>query len=613
MKLTALKVAHFRCLYDTDWIPFSPLSIFTGENDGGKSTTLLALEVFLDAKRSPGADDYSFALRSAGDVSTSIRETAITIQGRFDLLDTEVTRLNEVWGTSSRTIVVKREFQVELASAPYLFIAEAYDDDAFRQPLDKYTIPQLKEIAGRLSIGISTSRTKAEIIGSIRLWLTTQPKVLSEVELPDDLISHLPEVQVFSSESALDPENEIRRTLTTQFRDLIKTDKYSGAISQMERDVEVDLNNELDKLAPFVKQYSGDVEKVSIRPRFNFASGLATTALQLLRSDGRPILLQQSGAGQRRRLSLAVYEWSQELFKNRDDTSRQLIMAFDEPDTHLDYRAQRAIFDVIKRFAELPAMQVVVCTHSLNLIDRVPIDRIVFYRLDGAFRHTIVEVLSVADHETTDLFMFEISKNMGLKNSVMLHERCFLAIEGTTEAAVLPVLFHKKYGMPLQSAGICLVNGEGNYGARMLMKFLNANKRQVIFMIDSDARTTTGSRKLFTPASFAADRIDEATQVHYVGRQELEDAFADTLWARMAEAEYPKASGLPWDASEFAGLRSAVKFSKAVQNKIRADAGLNYDPAKPDLGYKLASHATVAEIPAQITRCLEEAYRLANL
>src|SRR6185503_1497345 len=98
-------------------------------------------------------------------------------------------------------------------------------------------------------------------------------------------------------------------------------------------------------------------------------------------------------------------------------------------------------------------MQVVVCTHSLNFIERVPINRIVHYSIDQAIRHTKLEVLSIDDHETTDLFMYEISKNMGLRNSVMLHERCFLIIEGSTEMAALPVLFYKNYDLPLQSAG----------------------------------------------------------------------------------------------------------------------------------------------------------------
>lgn len=410
----------------------------------------------------------------------------------------------------------------------------------------------------------------------------------------------------------MDPENEIRRTLTTQFRGLIETDKYSGTISEIKKNIEADLNLGLNKLAPFVKQYSNDVESVAIRPNFNFASGLTTTELQLLRKDGRPILLQQSGAGQRRRFSLAVYEWSQEIFKNRDENSRQLIMAFDEPDTHLDYKSQRQIFDVIKRFADLPAIQVVVCTHSLNFIERIPINRIVHYSLEPSTRMTRLEILAIDDHKTTDLFMYEISKNMGLRNSVMLHERCFLTIEGITEYAALPVLFYKKFNMPLQSAGICLINGEGNYGARMLVKFLSSNKRQVIFLVDTDAITTDGLRKHFTPESFKDDGIDEAKQVHYIGIKEFEDAFSDELWARMAQANYPKKSGVAWQDADFATLRGNPKFSKAVQELIQGEAGLGYEPPKSDLGYYLAHCMNADEIPEIISKCLDEAYQLAN-
>jgi len=353
------------------------------------------------------------------------------------------------------------------------------------------------------------------------------------------------------------------------------------------------------------------VEAVAIRPNFNFASGLTTTELQLLRKDGRPILLQQSGAGQRRRFSLAVYEWSQEIFKNRDENSRQLIMAFDEPDTHLDYKSQRQIFDVIKRFADLSAVQVVVCTHSLNFIERVPINQIVHYKLDQTTRQTKLEVLTTTDHETTELFMYEISKNMGLRNSVMLHERCFLAIEGPTEITSIPVLFYKKYGMPLQSAGICLINGENSYGARMLVRFLNTNKRRVIFLVDTDAITTDSIKKNFTPASFQIDGVDESTQVHYVGEKEFEDAFPDDLWARMAQVNYPKESGTPWIGADFTALRANPKFSKAVQSLIQTEANVE-EPSKLDLGFKLAQCISADEIPLVILECLDQAYKIAN-
>jgi putative ATP-dependent endonuclease of OLD family len=611
MKLISFKVEHFRCLYRAEWIPFSELSIFTGENDGGKSTTLQALEVFLNPKKCPLHDDFSYTPVTADSPCDNTHETSISLWAKFDLRDSERTLLNDVWGINDKTVEVKRTFLDGTPSSPYLLIALTYDDEDFKQPLGVYTISQLKEIATKFSINLGTAKLKQEIIDEIKKWLTSQPKTPSEVKLPDDLVSCLPEIQIFSSETALDPESEIRRTLSTQFRSLIETEKYSGTISQIKKDVETDLNTGLDKLAPFVKQYSNDVEKVAIRPNFNFASGLTTTELQLLRKDGRPIPLQQSGAGQRRRFSLAVYEWSQEIFKNRDENSRQLIMAFDEPDTHLDYKSQRQIFDVIKRFAYLPAMQVVVCTHSLNFIERVPINQIVHYRLDQTNRQTMLEILATTDHETTELFMYEISKNMGLRNSVMLHERCFLAIEGPTEYAALPVLFYKVFDMPLQSAGICLINGENNYGARMLVKFLITNKRQVLFLVDTDAVTTDSIRKIFTPASFQKDGIDESKQVHYVGVKEFEDSFPDDIWLRMAQINFPKQSGESWTKSDFAAIRGNPKFSKALQELIQKEANVE-EPTKLELGFKLAQCINANEIPQAIMNCIEHAYGIAN-
>jgi len=612
MKLIAFKVEHFRCLYDSDWIPFSELSIFTGENDGGKSTTLCSLDIFLSSKRIPNEDDYSYTTISPDNPNVNLRETEIILLGKFELNPKEIAFLQDVWGINNPIIEVKRVYKVNSPISPYILFANTYDDDCFKQPLDNYTIPQLKEIATRFTIELGAAKLKQEIIDLIRAWVNGQPKILAEVKLPDSLVDCLPEIQIFSSESALDPENEIRRTLSTQFKSLIETEKYSGTITKIKKDIEADLNSGLDKLAPYVKQYSRDVQSVTIRPNFNFASGLTTTELQLIRQDGRPILLHQSGAGQRRRFSLAVYEWSQEIFKNRDENSRQLIMAFDEPDTHLDYKSQRQIFDVIKRFANLPAMQVVICTHSLNFIERVPINRIVHFSIDQTIRHTKLEVLSTDDHETTDLFMYEISKNMGLRNSVMLHERCFLIVEGSTEMAALPVLFYKIYSLPLQSAGICIINGENNYGARMLVKFLNTHRRQVLFLVDTDAITTNGLKKHFTPTSFKADGIDVATQVHYIGLKEFEDAFSDEIWARMAQFNFPKSSGKVWGTLDFASLRGHPKFSKDLQVLIQSESGIDYEPPKSELGYKLAQCVDKAEIPKVILQCFDKANKLAN-
>jgi putative ATP-dependent endonuclease of the OLD family len=67
---------------------------------------------------------------------------------------------------------------------------------------------------------------------------------------------------------------------------------------------------------------------------------------------------------------------------------RGVVIAYDEPDTHLDYRHQRDLVELIRAQASTPGVRIVVATHSLNLIDKVDIGDVV--HLSG-----LPEVLSV--------------------------------------------------------------------------------------------------------------------------------------------------------------------------------------------------------------------------
>jgi predicted ATP-dependent endonuclease of OLD family len=253
MKLIAFKAEHFRCLFTTEWIPFTELSIFTGENDGGKSSTLYALQIFLDSRSQPQADDYAYLDTSAGANIADSREDEIILQAKFALRDSESALLKSVWDIDSNEIVVRRIFKVASATSPFEIEALSHADNAFATPLDDYTVKELQDVAKRFEISITGATRKQEYVDTIRSWLRSQSKVSAFVKLPDGLVAALPQIQIFSSETALDPEKEIRKTLSTQFQALIDSDRYSGTISQIKKDIEADLNVQLEKLAPFVK------------------------------------------------------------------------------------------------------------------------------------------------------------------------------------------------------------------------------------------------------------------------------------------------------------------------------------------------------------------------
>lgn len=606
MKLTRFKVDHFRSLYQTDWITFSELSILTGQNDGGKSATLDALAIFLDPQRKPLENDYSL---SAG--SSDEKEGEITFTSMMEITEEEKSVLTADWLLEGHEFSIFKTYSLVSDDSPYQLIAQAPSDPFFHKPLRSYTAEELRQKASEIGIEFTPRDLKSDLITAFNDWSNAQTKESVPVTLSREFLNYFPMFQVFSSETSLDPEIEIRKSLLAQYRRLLESADYSGDLGNLQAKIEHDLNEDIKRLTPFVKNYSEDIDDLNIKPILNFASGLATTEMRLVRR-GRPVSLSQSGAGQRRRISLAVYEWNLDMLKERNSGSIQLILAFDEPDTHLDYRSQRQIFDLIRKYAQLPAVQVIVSTHSLNFIDRVPIESISHYKLDKATRRTEIEVLVSDEHETIDLFLYEISRNMGLRNSVLLHEKCFLIIEGETEFSAIPILFNKAYKMQLQAAGVCLLNGYGNFGARMLIRFLNHNNRQALFLIDRDTSTKSDIKKYFTPESFAQDGIDEASQVFYIGAQEFEDAFSDDLWARMAEAEFKRADGRTWAEADFKAIRKSPKFSTALQEIIRNGARLSDLPPKQELGYKIAIHTKEDEIPPEILNCLRQAYDIAT-
>jgi putative ATP-dependent endonuclease of OLD family len=189
-------------------------------------------------------------------------------------------------------------------------------------------------------------------------------------------------------------------------------------------------------------------------------------------------------------------------------------------------------------------VRVVVATHSLNLIDKVEISDVVHLALDQG--RTTVHRLVSTDHHHTDRYLSDIAASMGLRNSALLHERCFLVVEGSTELQAIPILFRLVTGMSLQAAGVALLAGNGNWGVLKVAEFLNANDRRVHFLLDADSNTDQACRKLLQPARLRQIGIAES-QLHLVGDpDEIEDLFSDAQWTQTANQCWPRNDQQPW-------------------------------------------------------------------
>lgn len=603
MILKKFKASGFRSLVEPGWAEFKNMTVFAGENDGGKTALIDALNLFLTNKI-PDDDDYT----SFGE-GDQIFDT-MELEAVFELSTFEKEIASKTFPSAIDTeLTIFKRISKEQGAEPRKIKTKVHSDSRYNVNFDRLTIPQLKELAKDAHLDFRSDIHKPEFVAKLTKWRRGQPLLEGTMELPQEFVNRLPILETFVSAQALDPEQEINSVLRSTFQKEIESDKYSGQINEITDKVKEELRKDVEKLKPFIEKYCSEVMEVDIEPQFNFQSGFSTSHLQLKKGGGAPIWLEKGGEGKKRLVTLAVYEWDLKLKEaTQDENARQMILAFDEPDSHFDYNYQRKIFEIISKLAEIPNIQVVVLTHSLNLIDRVDIRNINHFCLQDQ-KETKIERLTTEDPETIDLFMYNLSENMGLKNCIMLNERCFLIVEGATEFNALPILFRKRYGKNLQEAGIRLLNGEGNIGALLFAKFLKNNKRRVVFLIDTDSKTAGSDKRKFTEDSLQAAGFDIDNEVFFIGPHEFEDAFGDELWARTANEYWPKSDGSAWTLEDFQGLRTQPKFSRAVKQKVEH---LHGPISKDDLGKVAYSISDPAEIPEKLIECFEEASQLAE-
>ena len=206
------------------------------------------------------------------------------------------------------------------------------------------------------------------------------------------------------------------------------------------------------------------------RHTFDFSRVNQQVHIQLKKVSGESIDLKEAGSGLLQRVGLAIYAANLEALRKASTDSVGTILAYDEPDTHLDYQAQRGLFEIIREQARLPHVQVLVATHSVNLIDKVRLHALRHFRLEA--QRTVVELPSRYGEDKESEFVSDLSLGLGLRNSVLLSEKCFVVVEGETETRALPLIFGTIARESLPGAGITLINTGGSGGVRRLVEVL---------------------------------------------------------------------------------------------------------------------------------------------
>ncbi len=614
MKLQNVSIFGFRSIENLAGLRIGSPLVLAGHNDAGKSTVIDAIVFLLGAYKLTESDrTYLHPTPIEGTESDVEPEEVDQSPETVEPERVSITSVEGVFALSGQEAVEHGASTLRVrriatdGAAPKLEVLTMAPVDARLRDFETLNVQPLKDRLATLDL--PQTGKKPELIERLQVAAANADQEERWVTALTGLERSLPTVKRFDASSAIDADAAIQSTLQTQFKSHLESDEFSGNIRAIEASLEEKLVLDAEAIRDHIALKVSDVGAVTIRPLVNLsnANGLKSTHVTVQNSRGEAIDLRLSGAGRARRIALAVWEYNATLLAG---ATEDIVLLYDEPDTHLDYGHQRELMRLIHAQTQNSNVTVVIASHSMNLIDGTDIADVAHIKHVG--HRTVIERLTddsgVGDH------LGAIAASVGLRNTVLLHERLFVGVEGDSEARALPVLFRLAMGRHLESCGIAIWPCNNNEGAVHFATFLVRHERNVAFLVDRDSKTN--AKHIFSDVKLQKSGLNPEKHCLYIGRdKEIEDVFSDEQWAAAANERWPRDGEneltTTWEASDFNQHR-AGKFSSKILEMLQTGSTIG-PSGKPDALLGLAMtlrgpsdvpRALVAEFEEMVKRAL---------
>lgn len=399
MKLYRLKIKGFRRLKEVEII-FGDATFLIGQNNAGKSSILKAIELLLSAKKQLDSSDYhSIIDDETGE--TKPDTTTIVIEGEFRNLPEEASKWRGFKGrifnyetedetglsvTYRKTFNLGSDVVIEFRSKERELIG---DFENCKTPQDYINAginaEIITELFPDLDKAVGKSKSAIEKLESIdEIWQLKEEEVWFQNPggIPGNVLKMLPRYLLIPVDSAI---NEIQgsgggvlgKTLNELFETVRESsenfksaqeylDKLAKELDPGDHESEfgkmmTELNEVLGSVFPESKLHAttdlSDPSKV-LKPSFN---------VEMSSNIRTPV--QNQGTGMVRAAVFGMLRFRQKwLSQKEDDTSRSLIICFEEPEIYLHPSAANQMRDAIYDLSS-SSSQIIASTHSPFIID----------------------------------------------------------------------------------------------------------------------------------------------------------------------------------------------------------------------------------------------------
>ncbi|MGY5766688.1 ATP-binding protein [Brachybacterium sp. DNPG3] len=512
MQLAKLEISGFRSYVEPFEIEFEEgATSIVGRNDAGKSSILEALEAFFAGKVDP--KDYSVNSSLPIAVScefTELPET-VSIDANFS-----TTLAAEYLLTRSGSLRVTKEWSRGKPSGPKVSVlADHPTSDTVETNLLDLKQQGLKKVAAGRGISLEDVQGKGDARTNSAYRKAIWDQVLEsgdaslverEVQLSKEdgldvakaLEKYYPYFHLFRSDRASDENEPIAQD---PIKLIVKEvlEQHSAQLNEFATVIEGEVNRKLKavvgKLAEVAPDMAATLRAQDLAPKWTGAYGKA----QFI--DENDVPLSRRGSGTRRLVLLSFFRAEAEREVDEDHTTyhRGVLTAVEEPETALHSDLQRQILSSLLDVADQPNRQVILTTHSSNLLRDVPATSIRYIRSESGKKSCVSADSSSSGQE----LLSALNSSLGIFTDHNV--RCFVLIEGRRDKEGIVALTESLHAntdegvVPfyhLESQGrvaFMPIGGGGNLS--LWESNLSEFNRHEVYVVDSDRESVSSPLK----------------------------------------------------------------------------------------------------------------------
>ncbi|TFD66320.1 hypothetical protein E3T47_07360 [Cryobacterium ruanii] len=439
MRIVGIELEGFRGYLTSSYVSIDTLTVFAGKNDAGKSSILEAMRLFLD-KGKPDVSDYSVH----GHGTIRITCTFADLPPELVIDQTAVTTLqDEKLLDANGHLVISKTWTRGRANPEIL--AHALHPVVDGGPtLIGLKHAQLKSLASTLDVVAELEDRRVNLNYRQAIWRAWEAKGLSSLQptiiplnsedgkhVTSALESVFPLFHLFqadrlgaeSDEVAQDPAKLIVKAVL---------DRHTAELTKLTSDVKAEISELLLEVVGKLEEFAPNLAAKLIPANLDPVWQKAFSSLQFV--DENDVPLAKRGSGTRRLVLLSFFRAEVERgYEETDEWRRGVIIAVEEPETALHPDLQRETVSALIEVAGLANRQVLMTTHSSNLVRNIPIAAVRFVEEQQGKR-----VWSSSDTSSERFVLQQLNKAMG--TFADHNVRCFFIVEGKNDIGGLLAL-----------------------------------------------------------------------------------------------------------------------------------------------------------------------------